>query len=120
MQGTLVQVPLVRQLDNLAQIHYRDPVADMVDDAEIVGDEQIAQMQPRLQLLEQIEHLSLDRNVERGNRFVTNDQRRIQNNRPRYAYPLALTAGKLVRIAGNVAGRQTGELKMLHVVAGIA
>ena len=48
---------------------------------------------------QQIEHLRLDRNIQRGNRFVADDQLRIQRQRAGDADALPLPAGELVRIA---------------------
>lgn len=33
-----------RQLDDLSQVHYRDPIAGVLDDAEVVSDEEIGKM----------------------------------------------------------------------------
>src|SRR5437764_327138 len=40
MQWMLVEVDAVGELDDLAQVHDRDPVADVPHDREVVGDEQ--------------------------------------------------------------------------------
>ena len=88
-----------RQLDELPEVHHRDPVAHVADDAEIVGDEEIRQLELVLELLEQVDHLRLDRDVERRHRLVGDDQLRPQRERARDADPLALAAGELVREA---------------------
>src|SRR5687768_17240840 len=53
--------------DDLALIHHRDAVGEVVDDAKIVGDEDQGKVEVLLQLLEQIQNLRLDRYIERGN-----------------------------------------------------
>jgi hypothetical protein len=40
-----VEAPLGRDFDDLAEIHDRDPVAEMTDDCKVVGDEQIGEPQ---------------------------------------------------------------------------
>ncbi len=55
----------IRQLDNLPKVHDRDPVADILDHAQVVGDKNISQVAFLFELHQQVEHLRLDRNVER-------------------------------------------------------
>jgi hypothetical protein len=47
-----------------AQVHDRDPVADLLDQRQVVGDEQVGQAELAAQLLEQVEHLGLDQHVQ--------------------------------------------------------
>ncbi|MGY4360880.1 hypothetical protein ACVW0J_007373 [Bradyrhizobium sp. i1.7.7] len=48
-------------------------VAQMLDDAEIMRDEQQRRSEPRLELGQEIEHLGLDADVERRDRLVADD-----------------------------------------------
>ena len=59
----------------------------------------IARFSRRLDLLEQLHHLRLDRDIERGHRLVGDQQFRIHRQRAREADALALAAGELMRIA---------------------
>ena len=68
----------VGDLDQLADVHHRDAVADVLDDAQVVGDEQVGQAELVLQVLEQVEDLRLDRDVERRDRLVADDQLRVR------------------------------------------
>src|SRR5581483_9223597 len=86
-------------LDNAAEIHHGDAAADVLDDREVVGDEQIGDAEFLLQILQQIDDLGLDRDVERGDRLVADDQLGLDRERARNADALALAAGKFVRIA---------------------
>src|SRR6267142_906798 len=52
MQWMVVELVGGRRLDELAQVHHRDPRADVLYDREVVGDEQIAHAQPVLDLPE--------------------------------------------------------------------
>src|SRR6516225_4642451 len=76
-------------LADTAEIHHRDAVADRFDHGEIVRDEQQRQPEPRLHLLQQIEDLRADRNVERGDRLVADDEFGIEHERLRDADALA-------------------------------
>ena len=71
----------------------------MRDDREVVRDEEIGQAELALQVAQQIEHLRLDRDVERGDRLVADDQLRVRRERAGDADALPLAAGELVRIA---------------------
>ena len=51
-------------LHQAAQVHDRHPVADMGDDAQVMGDEEIGEAVALLQLGEQIEDLGLDGDVQ--------------------------------------------------------
>ena len=88
------------ELHDLAQVHDRDPVGDVADDAEVVGDEEVGEAELLLQVLEQVEDLGLDRDVERRDGLVGDDQLRVQGERPGDADALALAAGELVRDSG--------------------
>jgi hypothetical protein len=65
---------LSRDLDQLAEIHDRDAVADVLHHREVVGDEEIGEAEALLQVLQQVDDLRLDRHVERGDRLVADDQ----------------------------------------------
>ena len=60
------QVAAVGQLGDPAEVHDRHAVADVLDDAHVVGDEHVGQAELALELLEQVEDLRLDRHVERA------------------------------------------------------
>src|SRR5215469_2296191 len=78
VQRRLEQAGLVSHLDDAAEIHYRDAIADVLDDREVVGDKQIGQFELVLQIHQQVEDLGLDRHVERRYRLVADDQLRAQ------------------------------------------
>ncbi|MDT4866202.1 hypothetical protein FQZ97_1010450 [compost metagenome] len=79
-------------LDDLSALHYDDLVADVTDDRQVVGYEQVGEPELALQLGDQIEDLRLDRHVECGNRLIEDDDRRIEGEGPGDADPLALAA----------------------------
>ena len=76
-------------------------------------DEEKRQPELRLQILEQIDNLRLDRDIERGDRFVRHDEFRIDGERACDTDALPLAAGELVRIAVRVIGLQADESQQL-------
>src|SRR5450631_982709 len=98
MTGICEQLGLLRNLDNAAEIHHGDAVADMGHDGEIMRDEQIRKIVLALQVDQQIDHLGLDRDVERQYRLVANDQAGPERQRASNADALPLPAGELVGI----------------------
>ena len=55
-----------RELDDLAEIHHRHAVGDVLDDREVVRDEQVGEPAIALQILQQVDDLRLHRDVERA------------------------------------------------------
>ena len=89
----------VADLAHPAQVHDRHPVADVLHDGEVVGDEDQRQAVAGLHVLEQVEDLRLHRHVEGGHRLVADDQLRLGDHGPGDRDALALPAGELVRPA---------------------
>ena len=102
------------ELDDLAEIHDRDPVGDMTDDSDIMGDEEVGQMQPALQLAQQIQDLRLDRDVQRRGRLVQHQEARLQRQRAGDGDALALAAGEFMGIAVEQLGPQADLLGKPH------
>ena len=63
-------------------------------------DEQVGQAEVALQLRQQVDDLRADADVERGDRFVANDELWPERKGAGDADALALSAGELVGIAG--------------------
>ena len=82
MQRLLEEASLVSHLNNTSEIHHRDPVADMLDHGEVVANEHIGQLEFVLEVHQEIDNLCLDRHVQSGDRLVTDDQFRIDRQRP--------------------------------------
>ena len=53
------------------EIHHDHPVRDMADDAEVVGNEQVREVEFFSEIHEQIHDLGLNRDIKRRNRFIT-------------------------------------------------
>ena len=113
MRRALVDVVLRADLDDLAEIHHRDAVGDVPHDRQVVRDEDVGQAEVALQRLEQVDHLRADRDVERRDRLVEDDQLRVQRERPRDADALPLAARELVREAVRVLGREPDDAQQL-------
>ena len=60
-------------LDDAAGVHDQDAVAERRDQAEVVGDQHDGGAPLANQPIQQVEHLSLGRHVERGRRLVGDD-----------------------------------------------
>ena len=83
--------------DQLSVLHDDDAIADLGCDAQVMGDEQHGQAEVSTNLVEQIEHLRLDRHVKRRNSFIRNQNCRFHRERSRDADPLTLSARELMR-----------------------
>ena len=82
-------------------LHDDHVVGDAAHDIEVVGDEQHRHADLRLQVLEQLQDLRLHGDVERGRRLVGDEEVRPVGERHRDHHPLALAAGKLMRIGAE-------------------
>ena len=65
MTRGFVQVGRIGDLDDLAQIHHDNSLADIFHDAQIMGDEEIGEIELLLQIHQQVQHLRLYRDVKR-------------------------------------------------------
>ena len=81
-----------------AAAHDDDPVGAVGGDGEVVRDEEDAGARLRAELVEQIEHRPLHRDIERASRFVGDDQLGLERERRRDQHALAHAAGQLVRV----------------------
>jgi hypothetical protein len=86
-------------------IHDHDPVGEIRDDAEIVGDQDDRGSEPRAQLPEQIEDAGLDRDVERRCRLVGDQDLGVAGKRHRDHHALAHTARELVGVLVDATAR---------------
>lgn len=63
--------------DDLAEVHHRHTVRDMLHDRQVVRHEEIGQPQFLLQVFQNIEHLRLNGHVKGGDRLVKDDELRV-------------------------------------------
>ena len=102
VQGTPVQLLRGSHLHQTALVHHPDAVGEVLHHRQVVGDEQDGQIHLLLEAVEQVDHLGLDGHVQRADGLVGNDEGGVHHQRPGDAHPLALSAGKLMGIAGGV------------------
>ena len=78
---------------------------DEAHDVEVVADEDVGEAELVLEVEQQVQHLRLDRLVERRDRLVEDHQARLERERAGDVDALALAARQLVRIAAGEARR---------------
>src|SRR5690242_5247437 len=98
------QLPRRRSLDDATEVHDDDAVRQEANDAKIVTDEKIREIERGLELHEEVQNLRLDRYVERRDGFVANEKLGPYRECSRDADPRALTARELMRIAAHQRG----------------
>src|SRR5712692_1770338 len=89
---TPVELLTGRSLHDLAEVHDRNSVGDVLHDREVVRYEEVSEVELALQLLEQVDDLRLDRNVKGGDRLVTDDEGGVDRQRARDSDALPLAA----------------------------
>lgn len=84
--------------DDAARIHDVDVVADLGDDAEVVGDEDDGGAELFLAVFDEVEDLFLDGDIERGGGFIGDEEVRAGDEGHGDHDALAHAAGKFVRV----------------------
>ena len=116
MQRLAENIVRVALLHHIAQVHYQNGVGDVLDDRQIVRNEHVRQSHFVLQFFQKIYYLRLNGNVKRGYGLVADDQLGLYGESARNTDTLALTAGKLVRIAVVILRLQSAFLHNIHYV----
>lgn len=62
------------ELNDFAEIHYDDALADVFDNGEVVGDEKVGDSPRLLQVLQEVDDLGLNADVQSAHRFVAYDK----------------------------------------------
>ncbi len=89
--------------DDAASVHHGGPVANLRDNAEIMGDEQAGHAGLAAQLVDQGKDLGLNCDIERGRGLVRDQKARLAGQRHGDHHALPLAAGKLVRVPVDLA-----------------
>ncbi len=106
------RVRVLRPLEDLARravlhraagVHHHHGVRRLGDDAEIVRDQDDADVELALEVLDQLEDLRLHGHVERGRRLVADQDGRVVDERHRDHRALAHAARELVRVVARPA-----------------
>ena len=101
MPGTCEHVLDGAVLDDPAVGHDTHPIRDLAHDREIMGDQQHGHAEALLQVLEQLQDLRLDGDIERGGRFVGDQQVGLVGERHGDHHALALAAGQLMGVGAQ-------------------
>jgi hypothetical protein len=107
------QCARLTELHDLPHVHDRDAGANVFDQAQVVCDEQIRQLEALFQIEQQFDDLCLDGYVESRDRFVGDDQRWIERERARDADALTLPPAELVRVTQDMRRLQADQLEQL-------
>ena len=113
MGGRLVDRVGSPQLHQFAEVHDSHAVADVAHDRQVVGDEEVGQPELLAQLDQQVEDLGLDRDVERADRLVTDDELRLDRQGAGDPDPLSLSAAEFVGVAVGVTRVEADQLQQL-------
>ena len=99
-----LDVAAVARLEDRAGVQHVDAVAHREGDAQVVRDEDHAHPTGHLGAPQQVEDLGLGGDVERGRRFVGEQQLRVAGQRRGEGDPLAHPTGQLERVPVDDAG----------------
>jgi len=97
-----------------SQVHDTDARGYVFDDGNRMRDKQIRQTELVLQVRQEIDDLSLDRDIKRRNGLVGYDQFGLQGQRPRDTDSLPLSAAELMRITAHHGRIQTHRLQEIR------
>lgn len=114
-------------LHHSAQVHHGNPVGQEPHRHQVVRDIQKRASPCLLNLLKQVQNLGPDRKIQCRGGFIADHQRRLRGERPSNGNPLALSAGKLMRVSIEPAlvkanlvkylagiSRNTGKFRPFH------
>src|SRR5215204_5961210 len=111
----------VGDLHDLAEVHDGDPIGDVLYHGEVVGDENVGEVELLLQILQEVDDLGLDGDVEGRDGLVADYEARVQRDGPGDPYPLALASRELVRVAVVVLRAEADHLEQfLHALFAVA
>ncbi len=114
MAGIAVEVDGRCDLHQFPQVHAPHLVTYVLDHGQVVGDEEETQVHLPLQPGDEIEYLGLYRHVQRRDRFVGDDEFRVQRQGTCYADTLALAAGELVGVAVQYLRTHADDVEQLQ------
>ncbi|MNV35668.1 hypothetical protein D3C71_1271200 [compost metagenome] len=106
MQRALVDVVLRPHFHRATEVHHHHVIGNVLHHRQVVGDEHVGGVELLLQVHEQVQHLCLNRYVQRRGRLIRDQHFRLEHHCSGQGDPLALTAGEHVRITLVVLGTQ--------------
>ena len=89
-----------------AQVHHQYRVSHMPHHRQVVRDKHVGSVELLLQVHKQVEHLRLDRYVQRRGRFIRHQHFGLQHHGPGQGDTLALAAREHMRVALVMLGAQ--------------
>ena len=98
MQGLVKEGMAGGELTEVAQVHDHDTVAEVLDHAQVVGDEEVGQTLLVPELVQELEDLCLHRYVQGRDRLVQHHELGVQGDGTGNAHTLLLTARELMGI----------------------
>ena len=111
MRGRVLDLRPRADLQQVPGVHHRDPVGQLEQQRQVVGDEQDREPELVLQLDDLAEDVALHHDVERGRRLVHDDDLGVDRQRHRDHHPLAHAAGQLVRVAAQPRARDADQVE---------
>jgi hypothetical protein len=90
MTGPDEDVAKTSGFDHLSDIHDHHASGDVSHHTEVMGYEEVCKRESVLEVSEKVDHLSPNRNIKRGHRFITNHDGGIQGKGSGNADALAL------------------------------
>src|SRR5262245_65600780 len=93
-------------LDDPSTMHHGNAVAHVADHADVMADDDVAELELVTEIEQQVENLRSKRNIERRGRLIGNDQLRLERDRPGDADALALAPAERMRVAPHGFGRK--------------
>ena len=88
-----------------AIVHHRDLIRGVGNDAHVMGDQDHTDLALICKLLDQVEHLRLNRNIQSRGRLIGDNHSRLRAQSKRDHHTLAHAAGKLVGVLVKPNGR---------------
>ena len=114
----MVQFDPRGDLDELSQVHDRDPVADVPHHGEVVSDEEIGEAKLFLEFFQEVDDLGLDRHVQSRYRLVADDEARLYRQGPGDADPLPLPPAEFMGVpVGHGSVQAHSSEKSCHLIA---
>ncbi len=105
MMRCLKDIATVAYLDNLAEVHNCNPVADPLHNGQIMADEQVGDTMAALQVDQQIDNLRLYRYVEGRNGLIGYHEPWFSCQSAGDTDALSLPTGEFMRQAAGAVGR---------------
>ncbi len=118
VQRVVVDILFIANFADAAEEHYHHAVCDKVNDRKVMADEQVGHAMLFLERFEQVEHLTLHRNIKRRNGLVADDKLWLQCDGTCNADALALPTRELMWVAVQKLNRHANLLHELNHARG--